>query len=194
VFLAKPWWVNLLALVPIASYIFLRIRKLSLDSITLVAGATFGIAFGFVEATVVVYLRSASGLLPGAFDTVSQAMSQAVGALPAAQVLGSLPDSLVAVETLREAATMVMLVSVAVLGARNAAGRFALFLWAFATWDLAYYAGLWLVIRWPPSLGEFDVLFLIPQPWISQVWFPLAVSSLTLAAVMLARKSLPEKF
>jgi len=30
-----------------------------------------------------------------------------------------------------------------------------------------------------------DVLFLIPVPWIAQVWFPLAVSSLTVIAIAL---------
>ena len=79
-------------------------------------------------------------------------------------------------------------IRLAILGASKALGRVALFLWAFATWDIAYYAGLWLTIRWPASLGEIDVLFLIPQPWISQVWFPLAVSLSTLASVILARQ------
>jgi len=187
VVLASPWWVNLLALVPIAGYIYWRSRKLTLDKTSLAAGFTFGIAFGFVEAVVVIYLRSASGLLPVSYGTLAQSVNHSGGSQPVSQVLASLPESLVAVERLREAATIVMLLSVAALGARNALSRVALFLWTFATWDIAYYAGLWLTIRWPASLGELDVLFLIPQPWISQVWFPLAVSAFTLAAVILAR-------
>jgi hypothetical protein len=179
--------VNLLALVPISAYIFWRSRKLSLDKTTLVAGLIFGMAFGFVEAAVVIYLRCASGLLPVSYGTLAQTINHSGGGQPVAQVLGSLPASLVNVERLREASTIVMLVSLAALGAKNALNRVALFLWAFATWDIAYYAGLWLTIRWPASLSELDVLFLIPQPWISQVWFPLSVSVLTLAAVILAR-------
>ena len=185
--LASPWWVNLFALVPIAGYIFWRNRKLSLDKTTLAAGFIFGVAFGFVEAVVVVYLRSASGLLPASFGTLAQAINHSGGVQPVSQVLGALPESLVGIERLREAATIVMLLSVAILGAKNALGRVALFLWTFATWDIAYYAGLWLTLRWPASLGELDVLFLIPQPWISQVWFPLAVSALTMAAVIFSR-------
>jgi len=187
VILASPWWVNLLALIPIGSYLFWRNRKLALDKTTLIAGFIFGVAFGFVEAVVVIYLRATSGLLPLSYGTLAQAAIHAGGVQPVSQVLGSLPESLVAVERLREAATMVMLLSVAVLGVKSALGRVALFLWTFATWDIAYYAGLWLTIRWPASLGELDVLFLIPQPWISQVWFPLAVSGLTMVAVILAR-------
>jgi hypothetical protein len=42
--------------------------------------------------------------------------------------------------------------------------RWALFLWMFAFWDIFYYLGHWLIIRWPPSVLTQDVLFLIPIP------------------------------
>lgn len=187
-FLATPWWVNLLVLVPAATYMICRSRDLSLNKRTLLAGFAFGMAFGFVEAAVVVYLRAASGISPGSPGITATIASPAGGLPPTSQVLASMPESLVTVEKLREAATIVMLASVALLGARTFAGCLALFLWIFATWDIAYYAGLWFTIRWPGSLREFDVLFLIPEPWISQVWFPLAVSALTLIAVMAGRK------
>jgi hypothetical protein len=35
-----------------------------------------------------------------------------------------------------------------------------------------------------------DVLFLIPIPWISPVWFPLLVSTLCMAAVLHSRRSI----
>src|SRR5437660_851793 len=49
----------------------------------------------------------------------------------------------------------------------------------------------------PPSSGsghrllflDADVLFLIPRPWISPVWFPLMVSVLAILAVLFARDS-----
>lgn len=187
-FLPRPWWVNLLTLVPVTAYLILRNRKLSVDKKALIAAGAFGIAFGFVEAAVVIYLRSASGLLPGLYGVPLQATSHSGGVQPPMQIVGSLPGSLITVEKLREIATIVMLVSLATLGAKNPAGRIALFLWTFATWDIAYYAGLWVMIRWPTSLHEIDVLFLIPVPWVSEVWFPLVVSALTLTAVIVARK------
>jgi hypothetical protein len=58
----------------------------------------------------------------------------------------------------------------------------------FAFWDIFYYACLWLVIRWPPSLLTDDVLFLVPTPWIAPVWFPILVSLLAIAAVLLANR------
>ena len=87
------------------------------------------------------------------------------------------------IEIAREAATIIMLVSVALLAATKFRERWASFLWAFAVWDIAYYAALWATVRWPSSLKDLDVLFLIPVPWVAQVWFPLLVSGLTLLAV-----------
>ena len=82
---------------------------------------------------------------------------------------------------------MVMLISVALLAARNAKERWACFLWAFAAWDLTYYAGLWATLGWPASLLSLDLLFLIPVPWVSQVWFPVLVSGLSLVGVAWCR-------
>ena len=82
---------------------------------------------------------------------------------------------------------MVMLVSIALLAASKARERWAAFLWAFAIWEIAYYAGLWATVRWPTSLKEIDILFLIPVPWVAQVWYPLLVSALTLLAVSLTK-------
>ena len=62
--LASPWWVNLLILVPVAPYLLSRKAKFTLGRKRLLVIAVFGIAFGFVEAAVVVYLRAATGLWP----------------------------------------------------------------------------------------------------------------------------------
>jgi hypothetical protein len=80
-----------------------------------------------------------------------------------------------------------MLLSVVFLSSATLRVRAALFLWVFAIWDVVYYAALWATIRWPLSLTDPDVLFLIPVPWFSPVWFPLLVSGLAVAAVLLTR-------
>jgi len=82
-----------------------------------------------------------------------------------------------------------MLISVAAIAARELRERVALFLWAFALWDIFYYVGLWAMVRWPSSLLTPDVLFLIPVPWFSQVWFPILISALTMAAVVITRRN-----
>jgi hypothetical protein len=171
---ATPWWVNVLVLVPIVCWYFWRRTGLGIPRRSLVAVGLFGLAFGFVEAAVVVYLRGALGLTPDP------------GVPPNQLLLLAAPRRLLVIDVVREGATMVMLVAIAVLAARRARERWAMFLYVFALWDLGYYAGLRTTIGWPPSLLTNDVLFLIPGPWISQVWYPLVVSGLTMLAVLLA--------
>jgi hypothetical protein len=186
--LAEPWWVNLLFFLPFVLYFAWRKRGLEISKNTLAVAAIFGIAFGFVEASVVVYLRAAVGLLPGYGGTLADVANFSAGIYQQAKILGELPKSLLIVEVFREAATMIMLLSIAFLSAKAWRERFAMFLWAFAVWDIFYYVGLWAAVRWPSSLLSPDVLFLIPVPWLSQVWFPFIVSGLSLLAIITTRK------
>jgi len=134
----------------------------------------------------VVYLRAATGLLPGYQGTLTDVQRSAGEFYKQAEALRSFPQSLLTIEVLREAATMVMLAAVALVSATRARERLAAFLWAFAIWDIAYYVFLWATVRWPGSPGDLDVVFLIPVPWLAAVWFPILISTLTLASVTLA--------
>ena len=185
VVLAEPWWVNLLLLIPILAYLMWRDR-LSLTWRQLAHAGLFAIGFGFVEAAVVVYLRAAIGLLPGYQGTLSDVARMSAQIYQQTHSVSELPRSLLVVEVIREAATIVMLVAVALLAASSRRERWAVFLWCFAIWDSMYYAGLWATVRWPQSLRDLDVLFLIPVPWTSEVWFPLLVNAMTVAAVIAA--------
>jgi hypothetical protein len=183
---AQPWWVNLLLAVPFLILLLWRRKGLRLTGSQLAFTTLFGAAFGFVEAAVVVYLRAALGLLPGYKGTLADVARMSANLYQQAQSV-ELPPSLLTVELFREAATIVMFATLALLAAQRMRERWAIFLWAFATWDISYYAALWATVRWPASLRDLDVLFLIPVPWLAQVWFPLLVSLLTLLAVALAR-------
>jgi hypothetical protein len=183
---AQPWWVNLLILIPFATYFAFRRQGQFLNRRQLITIAIFAAAFGFVEAAVVVYLRAAVGLLPGYTGTLSDLRSASSGYVQATSI-SQFPPSLLAIETYREAATMIMLITVTLLTVSRASARWAAFLWLFALWDIAYYAGLWATVRWPASLTDLDVLFLIPVPWIAQVWFPMLVSGLTVLAIAVSK-------
>jgi len=189
VLFAEPWWVNLFIAIPFAAYFFWKREGLQISGRQLLIAALFGIAFGFVEASVVVYLRAAVGLLPGYGGTLSDVASLSSPLYQQAKVIAELPRSLLAVEFFREIATMVMLVNIALLTATARRERWAIFLWTFGVWDIFYYVGLWATVRWPSSFTAPDVLFLIPVPWLSQVWFPILVSALTLLAVVVARRT-----
>jgi hypothetical protein len=117
-----------------------------------------GLAVGWFEASVVVYLR---GLYyPDGFR------------FPVRLVW----DPVMRVEVLREAASLLLLAAAARLAGRRFLERFAAFMVLFGAWDLLYYAFLKLTIGWPASLAELDILFLIPVPWVGPVWAPCLVS------------------
>lgn len=122
--------------------------------------AVFGLGFGWVEAAVVVYLRAI--VYPDGF------------ALP----LAPIAPPLAVVELVREAATIAMLAAVAMLAGRTRWQRFSAFLVAFGIWDLIYYLGLKAALDWPASLATWDVLFLLPWPWIGPVYAPATVAVL----------------
>ena len=130
---ASPWWVNLLPLVPLLAYGWWRRRGLELSPEQLLLAALFATAFGFVEGAVVVYLRAAVGLLPGYQGTLADVARLSSGLYQQTQSVRQLPPSLLTVEVVREAATLLMLVSVSLLAARTFRERCALFLWCFAS-------------------------------------------------------------
>jgi hypothetical protein len=135
--------------------------------------ALFGTAFGVVEGSVVVYLRAL--YYPGGFE---------FPLLP-------LEAQYIRVEVAREAATILMLVAFAMVSVRGRWERFAVFMISFGIWDIVYYAWLAIVLGWPASLIEWDVLFLIPLPWIGPVVAPVTVAMLMVWAgiLLLARRA-----
>lgn len=118
----------------------------------------FSIAMGLLEAAVVIYLRYL--YYPDGFRFPLTLMA----------------ENVVITELLREVATLIMLVGVAVLAGRTAHQRFAFFLIAFGVWDIFYYVFLKLLLGWPESLLTWDILFLLPVPWVGPVLTPCLVS------------------
>jgi len=75
----------------------------------------------------------------------------------------------------REAATIIMLLTVAYISATNWKQRIGAFLITFAFWDIFYYIFLKYLTGWPKSLFDIDVYFLIPVPWIGPVITPIII-------------------
>jgi hypothetical protein len=51
-------------------------------------------------------------------------------------------------------------------------------MFVFGIWDLFYYVWLKVCLGWPSSLLTWDVLFLIPVPWVGPVLAPVPSSRL----------------
>ena len=88
--------------------------------------------------------------------------------------------------------TLIMLLAVAVLAGRHSLDRLYVFGYLFGVWDIFYYIGLSVFSGWPTSLLTWDVLFLIPIPWIAPVLYPILVS-LCLITVFLVHEALQAK-
>ena len=129
--------------------------------------ALFSIAFAFVEASVVVYLRAI--YYPEGFAFPLKLMS----------------SHHIAVELSREVATIVMLAAAGMLAGKSRWEKFSYFLIAFGVWDTFYYVWLKLTLHWPATLFDWDILFLIPLPWIGPVIAPVLASIVMIAGGLL---------
>jgi len=82
-----------------------------------------------------------------------------------------------------------MLSLVALLVGANLKQRIAYFFFAFGIWDIFYYVFLRLTIGWPQTLGDLDIFFLLPFPWVGPVFVPIAISTfLTLSSLWFVSK------
>lgn len=142
---------------------------------TILKVIVFSIAFAFVEASVVVYLRLL--LLPGIAFLQPQA---------ALKILQN--SALLTTEMIREAGTLIMLGAVASLAAKGIKRILAFFFLAFGIWDIFYYIFLKLIIGWPVSFTDTDIFFLLPVPWVGPVFVPIIISSaLVLGSILYLR-------
>jgi len=158
---------------------------------TLIIAACFAIAMAYLEAAVVIYLRALFKIV-GEIQPVPPDSNSVLIALPFFAFLqphylfNILPDSkILGVELFREAATIVMLVTVGWLTGRNLREKFAFFLYVFGLWDIFYYVFLYLILGWPASLKTLDVLFLIPVPWVAPVFVPVGISLLMILSALI---------
>ncbi len=124
----------------------------------------FAIGMAWVEAATVYYLR----LMADRVDPYQ------ANPLPMSGNLGT-------VELVREAATLVMLLTVGMVAGRTRTTRLGYAAIAFGVWDICYYVFLKVICDWPKSLFDWDVLFLLPLPWWGPVLAPMCVALLMIA-------------
>ena len=158
----------------------------------LVALVLFGVAFAYVEAAVVVYLRVH-------YDPIRR---EAFGEQPGGELFpmlqlehlreaGTQYTHMLWTELGREFATLVMLAAAGLAIAGNFRQWLAGFMIAFGVWDVFYYVFLKVLIDWPASIRTWDILFLLPVPWVGPVIAPVlvAVSMIAAGTAILWRES-----
>lgn len=119
----------------------------------------FGIAMAYLESAIVVYLRllyypNSAFYFP----------------------LKIIPLPIALIEIGREAATLIMLWFAAQMSFKSFKEKFALFIFTFGVWDIFYYFWLKIFVGWPEAMFDWDILFLIPVPWIAPWLAPVLVS------------------
>lgn len=122
--------------------------------------AIFAIAMAYLESAVVVYLRRLYNIDDIATD---------------------IPDfdtTMATIEIGREAATLLMLLSIGWIAGKSLQARIAFAFFTFGIWDIFYYIWLRIFIGWPSSLLDTDLLFLIPLPWWGPVLSPVLIALL----------------
>src|SRR5437899_5394556 len=113
--------------------------------------AIYAIAMAWVESAVVFYLRTM-------IDRIEPYQPRP---LP---IIGGFGRA----EVIREAATMMMLLTVGMLAGRHWRSRLGFTAVAFGFWDIFYYVFLKWLCAWPHSLFDWDILCLLPLP----LWGP----------------------
>lgn len=121
----------------------------------------FAVAMAWLESATVYYLRT----------LVDRIEPYQPNPLPIQGALGQ-------VELVREAATLLMLLTVGILAGKTWRARWGYSAVAFGTWDILYYVFLRVMCGWPRSLFDWDVLFLLPLPWWGPVLAPVTIALL----------------
>jgi hypothetical protein len=145
---------------------------------TFLIAVVFSIAFGYIEAALVVYLRQI--FHPDGFTFPMTVFG-----------IDALSRRILLTEIGREVATIVLIFTGAWLFGRNRQQRFAYFMIIFAVWDIFYYVWLKVLLDWPASIMDWDILFLMPVTWASPVLYPVLISAtlIVFAAAILYRCS-----
>lgn len=125
------------------------------------AVVAFAVAMAWLESATVYYLRT----------LVDRIEPYQPNPLPIQGALGQ-------VELVREAATLLMLLTVGMLAGKTWRARWGYAAVAFGVWDILYYVFLRIMCGWPRSLFDWDVLFLIPLPWWGPVLAPVSIALL----------------
>jgi hypothetical protein len=121
----------------------------------------FAVGMAWIEAASVYYLRV----------MVNRLDPYQASPLPMSGVLEQ-------VELVREAATLVMLLTIGMLAGKTTRTRLGYAAVAFGVWDISYYMFLKVIYGWPRSLFDWDVLFLLPLPWWGPVLAPMCIALL----------------
>jgi len=140
------------------------------------------VSFAFIEGSVVKYLRVYFNQNAGVEKIYSLHVIQ--------QPKTKLDLDIIVTEIWRELATLILLITMAWIAANSIKEWLAYFIFGFAVWDIFYYIWLTVLIDWPESLFDWDILFLVPKAWYAPVIVPCIISLIGIVFSLLTLKAL----
>ena len=147
-------------------------KRVSRRQQTWVFVVLFAIGMAWVESACVYYLRV----------LVDRVEPYQNNPLPLAGHLGG-------IELVREAATLLMLITVGAVAGRSMRARLGYVAIAFGAWDIFYYVFLRMMDEWPRTLFDWDILFLLPLPWWGPIIAPMSIAALMIVGGTLATQT-----
>ena len=147
-------------------------KRLSRRRQTWIFVVLFAIGMAWVESACVYYLRV----------LVDRVEPYQANPLPLAGHLGG-------IELVREAATLLMLITVGAVAGRSIRARLGYLAIAFGAWDIFYYVFLRMMDEWPRTLFDWDILFLLPLPWWGPIIAPMSIAALMIVGGTLATQT-----
>lgn len=177
------------ALIPVGLLVFLWLRggRSLLSFRELFFSFLFAASLGIIELVSGLFLRVIVAVNNGNGSSIA-ALRALVQAVPSeAQLLTLLPPHVFLMEFVRQAMTGIVLVIFVLIAVKGILPQCALALWVLSARSLVYYFLMWAILGWP-SLGSKVVLYLIPVPWVSSAWVPLALGVLVIISLFARRR------
>lgn len=140
-------------------------------NINLLFMSVFAVAFAFFESIVVIYTRR---ILPISDWKIE------VRDCPSL-LLFLEKHHILWTEQAREVCILIVLITFAIIAGSTIKEKFAYFMLTLGIWLLFRYIFLYSLIKWPDNFQTMDILFLIPGPFIIQVYVPILISIFFLA-------------
>ncbi len=127
------------------------------------------LAMGYIDAVATFYVR---GMLH---------VSQEGGAFARA-VTEAMPPRIVALEQTRQAAVILVLLTVSIIAGRNLLQQVGTFVFALGSWTVCRYIAIRTITDWPGALTDVDTVLYLPHAVYAPVWMPIVIG-LALATV-----------
>ncbi len=126
------------------------------------------VALGYLDAVTTFALRGTLEVGPEGVDLPRGDLARAA--------VEAMPARLIALEQTRQAATVLLLITVAFVAGRNALQQWGTFFFALGGWTVFRYVAIRTITDWPASLTSADAIVVLPRPVYAPVWLPVVVA------------------